>query len=86
MIGATFTNETGVTTMSQFFTHAKHRSHGQPASQLIGCRWRTLPPDDLEDLIEQIRRTAVHEHLTLDQWKVVDRMRGRAAKLKTEMR
>jgi hypothetical protein len=49
---------------------------------LFGKDWRRLPAAELQDLIQKIRRAAVRQHLTIEQWKVVDRMRGRAARLR----
>jgi hypothetical protein len=46
--------------------------------------WRRLPPADLENLITKIRRSAVHQHLSLRAWRELDRMRAYHAALLKE--
>ena len=43
--------------------------------------WRRLPPSELADQILQIKRTAVHQHLSVQEWRMLDRMRRRLAAL-----
>jgi hypothetical protein len=43
--------------------------------------WRRLPPADLETLITKIRRSSVHQHLSLRAWRELDRMRAHYATL-----
>jgi len=48
-------------------------------------RWRQLPPDALAEFINQMRRRAGRgEHLTHEEWALVDRMRRRLVKLGAE--
>jgi len=46
---------------------------------------RRLPPSELADLILQIRRTAAHRHLSVQEWRMLDRMRRRCAALEKEL-
>jgi hypothetical protein len=46
--------------------------------------WRRLPPPDLETLILQVQRSAVHRHLTPGEWRELDRMRQRRGELMKE--
>jgi hypothetical protein len=46
--------------------------------------WRRLPPADLETLIVRFRREAVRRHLSDAEWRLVDRMRKRAAALRKD--
>jgi hypothetical protein len=38
--------------------------------------WQQLSPSELADRILQIQRTAVHRHLSEQEWRMLDRMRG----------
>ena len=46
--------------------------------------WLQLPPSELAHLILQIRHTAVHRHLSVQEWRMLDRMRRRLAALQKE--
>jgi hypothetical protein len=46
--------------------------------------WRRLPADALEERILVIRRASARQHLSLGQWRELDRMRRRLARLKCE--
>jgi hypothetical protein len=51
-------------------------------SHIINARgWRKLSIPDLDALILSIRRSAVSHHLSIKQWRELDRMRQRLAKL-----
>lgn len=39
--------------------------------------WRRRPRDELASLIDEIRREAVVRHLSVAEWKQLDRMRRR---------
>jgi hypothetical protein len=43
--------------------------------------WRHLPAAELADLI-RVQRSAVHRHLSLREWRQLDRMRRRYATLR----
>ena len=36
--------------------------------------WRHLPPSELADQILQIQRTAAHRHLSVQEWRMLDRI------------
>jgi hypothetical protein len=46
--------------------------------------WRRLPPADLETLVLQVRRSSVNRHLSVGEWRELDRMRARLASLHKE--
>src|SRR5215472_15859753 len=46
---------------------------------------RHLPPTELADRILQIQRTAAHRHLSVQEWRTLDRMRRRNAALQKEL-
>jgi hypothetical protein len=46
---------------------------------------RRLPLSELEHQILQIQRTAVHQHLSVQKWRMLDRMRRRRAALQKEL-
>jgi hypothetical protein len=52
--------------------------------KLLENDWRRLSLPDLENRIMQFRRAAVRQHLTTDQWNLLDRMRKRADRLQAE--
>ena len=47
--------------------------------------WRRLPLSELADQILQIQRTAVHQHLSVQEWRMLDRMRRRRDALQKEL-
>jgi len=47
--------------------------------------WRRLPLSELADQILQIQRTAAHRHLSVQEWRMLDRMRRRRAALQKEL-
>src|SRR5262249_9045284 len=57
-------------------------AHAAVAPQ-VARGWRRLPPADLENLITQIRRSAVRRHLTTSEWRQLDRMRHHLKTLST---
>jgi len=46
--------------------------------------WRDRSVVEVEDLVLAIRRRAVRQHLSSSEWRLVDRMRARLAKLRRE--
>ena len=46
---------------------------------------RRLSLSELEDQILQIQRTAAHRHLSVPEWRMLDRMRRRRAALQKEL-
>ena len=46
--------------------------------------WRRLSLSELEDQILQIQRTIAHRHLSVQEWRTLDRMRRRHAALQKE--
>jgi hypothetical protein len=49
------------------------------------AHWRRLPLSELADQILQIQRTAAHRHLSVQEWRMLDRMRRRRAALQKEL-
>ena len=47
--------------------------------------WRSLSLSELEDQILQILRTAEHQHLSVQEWRMLDRMRERCDELRKEL-
>jgi hypothetical protein len=47
--------------------------------------WRRLPLSELEHQILQILRTAEHQHLSVQEWRMLDRMRERCDELRKEL-
>jgi hypothetical protein len=47
--------------------------------------WRRLPRSELADRILQLQRTAAHRHLSVQEWRRLDRMRRRHAALQKEL-
>jgi tRNA A37 methylthiotransferase MiaB len=54
------------------------------STKIRKTHWRDLPPSELADQILQIRRTAPHRHLSVQEWRTLDRMRRRHAALQKE--
>ena len=51
------------------------------ARELLRRKWRHLALIDLQELIGEIQRTSVVQHLSTKQWEQLDRMRNRAISL-----
>jgi hypothetical protein len=65
-------------------TKGRHERQVSITGRVFENDWRTLLLPELDNRITQIRRSAVRQHLSQEQWKQLDRMRRHLVKLNAE--
>jgi hypothetical protein len=63
--------------------HIRQDQQNQNVTEVLRG-WRELDRAALDERVLALQRLATRQHLTVDQWRAIDRMRARVKKLRAE--